>query len=154
VIHLYVTLFIRRSRIGPVIVNMTVYVIKQYCQTETNAIGESLPFSIEFGGWPGPVSSTDTLTYVVVIVDYLIYSRQLGYSYVGVCCLFVDIHSYPDLPTVSRVSGCTADGNSTINCPTSGGVYVTIEGVKFQDPVTVLISGEACAPIRFHSLTR
>jgi len=49
--------------------------------------------------------------------------------------------SFPSTyPEVHSVSGCrTALGNTTADCPTEGGVYLTITGARFRNPLSVFI---------------
>jgi hypothetical protein len=87
-------------------------------------LGSNLLFTLDYGGWPGPITGADVL-------------------------------GYPqDLPTITKISGCTDVVNTTTACSTNGGTYVTLYGVNFLVPVTVMISGDPCAPTRNLSPTR
>jgi hypothetical protein len=44
-----------------------------------------------------------------------------------------DQYSYPAPPEVHRVQGCDDVANSTQQCPTIGGVLVTVHGARFAD---------------------
>lgn len=58
-----------------------------------------------------------------------------------------DVINYPGIPTIERVSGCSQNGNATYDCPTAGGVRITIAGTVFKRPMSVLVSGVACTQI-------
>jgi hypothetical protein len=57
------------------------------CNTENNAIGQSLRLYIDYGGLPGPILSNDRISMAT------------------------------DLPAISKVSGCSDVLNTTTNCP-------------------------------------
>jgi hypothetical protein len=47
-------------------------------------------------------------------------------------------------PTITQVSGCTASGTSTINCPTEGGITITIIGTNFALVQSITVGGRLC----------
>jgi hypothetical protein len=57
-----------------------------------------------------------------------------------------DEYNYPvGLPMVYNVSGCTTIGLSATNCPTVGGVELTIFGANLKAPITVFIGSSISA---------
>eukprot|EP01012_Entosiphon_sulcatum_P051097 TRINITY_DN7013_c0_g1_i3.p1 TRINITY_DN7013_c0_g1~~TRINITY_DN7013_c0_g1_i3.p1 ORF type:complete len:4070 (-),score=286.73 TRINITY_DN7013_c0_g1_i3:31-12240(-) len=49
------------------------------------------------------------------------------------------------VPSIASVSGCTDSGVSTLLCPTSGGVTITISGTNFDPAATVLVGNSICS---------
>jgi hypothetical protein len=62
-----------------------------------------------------------------------------------------DTYSYPQLPIVESVRGCSINNHTsgaTSGCPTdSGDVRLTIAGSGFLEPLTVMIAGRQCSNI-------
>jgi hypothetical protein len=55
------------------------------------------------------------------------------------------IITFPVIPTISRVSGCTDVGNTTVLCPTEGNVTITVFGTNFvQSQLAVTVAGAEC----------
>jgi hypothetical protein len=55
-----------------------------------------------------------------------------------------DTIQFPAVPKIIRISGCVNAGNSTYDCPTSGGVVITVDGSDLVMPISVFIGGSAC----------
>jgi hypothetical protein len=61
-----------------------------------------------------------------------------------------DVLIFPRTPELSWVSGCAAQRNATtIGCPTSGGILLTIAGEHFTSNTAVSIGGNACKYVTF-----
>jgi len=55
-----------------------------------------------------------------------------------------DTYNYPEAPFIYSVRGCTDLVDTTFDCPTRGGVLITVEGAAFIPPSNVLINGRPC----------
>lgn len=60
-----------------------------------------------------------------------------------------DVFNYPQIPTISSVSGCEDDGVRTSRCTTQGGVTIEIRGTFFSIESSVRIDGNLCERIEF-----
>lgn len=61
-----------------------------------------------------------------------------------------DSYSYPSVPLLYSISssGCTSSGNASINCPTAGGVTITVSGGGFSsdcDGMAVQVGSSFCS---------
>jgi hypothetical protein len=68
-----------------------------------------------------------------------------------------DTYSYPTPPTVTKVTGCADSNvtNVTSNCPTAGGVTLTIFGTDFPtQSVSIKIGSNDCTGFVYLSSTR
>jgi hypothetical protein len=89
------------------------------CQTASYATGSDLVFTVVMAGHQ--VTGTDTISYPL------------------------------DVPVITGISGCPLDitfTNATSNCPTSGGVTVSVTGRSFLTPLAVFINGNGCTSLR------
>ena len=51
-------------------------------------------------------------------------------------------------PTVYSVSGCTANGNNTVNCARGGGSVITVNGINFgASQAQITVGGVPCANV-------
>ena len=63
-----------------------------------------------------------------------------------------DVYNYPTAPVVTRVSGCSDSGIYTFNCPTTGGIVITVIGSNFpasSTSTTVKIGVSTCVITAF-----
>lgn len=88
------------------------------CETQNAAQGTDLTFKVRVAGTSFVAIGTDTL-------------------------------AFPGpAPIISRIYGCSVTkGNGTAMCPTAGGIQLTLEGQRFNPPLTVLVNGELCVPL-------
>src|SRR5687767_5918289 len=57
-------------------------------------------------------------------------------------------YNYPEAPKLLSVSGCAHTGDyadSAADCPTVGGVEITLRGTGFLPPLAVLVNGQSCS---------
>ena len=63
----------------------------------------------------------------------------------------VDTYSYPDAPTIERVSGCGSQDptntNRTTGCPTIGDTRITITGKDLEGDITVSVASKLCSDV-------
>jgi hypothetical protein len=65
-----------------------------------------------------------------------------------------DVLNYPiRTPVINRISGCSDVDNSTVDCPTKGNVTLTLYGVNFNSPLTILISSRVCVLLTLANTT-
>ncbi len=55
-----------------------------------------------------------------------------------------DTITYPSLPVIYKVSGCSDSGNTTTSCSTEGNTLLHLYGLNFVAPLTVYIGGNRC----------
>ncbi len=61
-----------------------------------------------------------------------------------------DTYSYPQVPVIEKVSGCSGFDpatNSTFDCPTAGGIVITVQGTGMLAPLTAFVNGRQCTDI-------
>jgi len=64
-----------------------------------------------------------------------------------------DTYNYPEPPQLHSISGCRDVGNSTVDCPTEGGVVLTIRGDKFSPAkMAIKIDVADCTRLTFISV--
>lgn len=68
-----------------------------------------------------------------------------------------DTYNYVTPPTITSVTGCTDVGNGTTNCPTIGGITLTVTGTAFgssTDTLSVSIGTNVCTNVVFVATTK
>ncbi len=49
------------------------------------------------------------------------------------------------VPIITKITGCARDvGSTTTDCPTEGGITITLHGTSFTSPPTVFVGGNDC----------
>jgi hypothetical protein len=129
----------------------------------SNAALLSISYGISGSGSYDQVCSAITLsgTIVTCLMSALARNAAVGpYSFV-ISALNQqspegsDQYNYPTAPQVYSVTGCPfQSGNVTTQCPTTGGVTITLNGAQFaQIDTTVTVGGVACSNYIFFSVS-